>query len=112
MLYYLLLSWTIYVISKLFILNAFWEQRAALEIGRFLDIEVQHLVLPWWFKYLIIIQIINYTSLFFIAYLSNFYYALIAFGTSFIITVFFPIPKIKYIKINNILEQIKKETST
>lgn len=49
MLYYLLLSWTIYVISKLFILNAFWEQRAALEIGRFLDIEVQHLVLPWWF---------------------------------------------------------------
>lgn len=97
-------AWLLFGISELFLLNAFFEQRAALDIGREIGQEIRHLVLPsWWYSWVKAARILSFGSLIYIAVVWIWYYPLIVAGLSFVITTIFPVPQSKYV---NVIEKL------
>ena len=102
----ILFAWVLFLISELFVLNAFFEQRAALDIGRKIGQDIRHLVLPSWYPWTNLARILSWGALIYIFVVWIWYYPIIAAALSFIITIIFPVPESKYANVNEKLKSI------
>lgn len=87
----------LYVILDIFVVNAFFSQRAVLDICRkyYGGVDLRSMVLPKWYKFIRIPQIITWIILAYMLYEYPWYWAVGIFVIDFAITSLLPVPKSK-----------------
>jgi hypothetical protein len=87
----------IYIVADIFVVNAFLMQRAVLDVGQKYcnGTDMREYVMPKWYKYIRIPQIITWVTLAYMLYLYPWYYAVGIFIIDYIFTSICPIPKSK-----------------
>jgi hypothetical protein len=98
----------VYIICALFYLNAFMDQRAALEIGRAMGQDIRPLVLPNGLGWVWIPRIIRWICFGLLVLGGQWIGALVLIGAEYLVTAVIPIPRSKYEKITRRLDEMKK----
>jgi len=88
----------LFIISELFVINAFFEQRAALNVSRELGYDIKPSVLPSWYPVTNIFRILSWGCLIYMFFMYAWYLPVVALIISFIVTSIIPVPKGKYVK--------------
>lgn len=86
----------VYVIADVFVLNAFFLQRAALEIGRSIGYEIRDLVLPGWYSLVWLPRFVTWGALALMFYWYDWSYAVTVCVIDWLITTLLPVPRSKY----------------
>lgn len=89
----------LYVLVDLFVLNAFIEQRAALDIGRKIGRDVRYLVLPKWYAKHWVAKVFCWGTLLYIGFRYSWPIALGLWVADLLITALIPIPRSRYDKV-------------
>ena len=102
----------IFIITEPFVLLAFLEQRAALEIGRKLNFEIRSAVFSNKWKITTqILRLICWCAIVCMSFFGKWYYGVIAITASVILSTILPVPEVFYCNIMKKLEKIEEPSS-
>ena len=85
----------VFFVSEGIVLNAFFEQRAALNISRQRGEDLRSVLVPSWYSKVNIFRILSWASLIYLFFAWIWYWPVIALVISFVITAVVPVPKVK-----------------
>lgn len=85
-----------YVICEIITLNAFFEQRAALEIGRKMGMDIRRIARPFWYPLVWIPRIARWAAWFYLFTHHGIFLTVILIALDLGITTFLPVPNSKY----------------
>ena len=97
----------LYVVTELQYINAFFNQRGALEISRQINIDLRPFLSDSVANVITNIgRVIGWLSLFGIFYYGSWLYVVVLVGVTFLITTFYPVSDSRYFKVFSKLEQM------
>ncbi|MDL2207551.1 hypothetical protein LJB82_02380 [Desulfovibrio sp. OttesenSCG-928-M16] len=100
----------VFLVSEGIVLNAFFEQRAALDISRQRGEDLRGVLVPSWYSKVNIFRILSWAALAYLFFTWVWYWPVIALIISFVITNVVPVPKRKYEKALQKLAKLDAES--